>query len=602
MAERDLVGTVVVGRYRVVAQLASGATADVYEAEHVELGTRVALKVLRAEHTDSEVAARFLREGKTLAMFRHRNVVELLEVGRLDDGDAFLATELVRGLALRTLMSGGPVDPRRALGIARQIVDALGHAHAMGVIHRDVRPENILIANDGGQDLVKMLDFGVAKLVADTQTVLGEAKLTQAGMTAFGDPRYIAPECVTGGVVDARADLYSMGAVLFELLSGHPPFVDADPSTLMRLHTYAVAPRLEQRATGRSFTPQIEHVVGEALAKKPDLRFASASEMASAIDAALHSLDALPAPTPPAAEPRPSDHSFDQHVQDLMARPPPVVEHSQPLAAPGHAPLPAKASPFARARAAAGPRIRRLLALARAHRMIVVAAGGTLVLVLVILVAVFAGGSSSAADAKVQPDLVERATELINAGTPKEAIELLEAELPEPARPGDANAYLLLGHARFAARRRLDALAAYERAIVLSKKLASDAQLRANATSIVEGKDAVDAVVALELLATRVEPRAEDLVLTVAATSKISDVRSRAQAIAERDGYATRLDRVAALSLDLAQASTCEGRRSVIAKLRATGDRRAVAPLRRAKVYKCVEREASAAIAELETK
>ena len=97
MAERDLVGTVVVARYRVVARLATGATGDVYEAEHVSLGTRVALKVLHAEHADSDVASRFLREGKTLGMFRHRNIVELLEVGRLDDGTLFLATELVAG-------------------------------------------------------------------------------------------------------------------------------------------------------------------------------------------------------------------------------------------------------------------------------------------------------------------------------------------------------------------------------------------------------------------------------------------------------------------------------------------------------------------------
>ncbi|NVB77657.1 MAG: protein kinase [Kofleriaceae bacterium] len=588
MAERDLVGTLVVGRYRVVDRLASGATADVYEAEHVELGTRVALKVLHAEHADSEVAARFLREGKTLAMFRHRNIVELLEVGRLDDGTLFLATELVRGLALRTLMSGGPVEPRRALGITRQVLDALGQAHAMGVIHRDIRPENILIANDGGQDLVKMLDFGVAKLVADTQTVLGEAKLTQAGMTAFGDPRYIAPECVVGGTVDARADLYSMGAVLYELLAGQPPFADADPSTLMRLHTYAAAPRLDQRGTGRTFTPQIEHVVGEALAKKPDLRFASATEMATAVDAAIHSLPvATPAPEPLS---RPPDDSFHLHVQDLLQRPPPPTEHSQPLAAPGHAPLPQK--PTA---------VHRLLELARQHRMIVAAVGGTLVLVLVVIIAVASGGSSSDAKA-TSPDLVKRATALVNAGTPKEAIDLLETELAEPAKPGDASAYLLLGHARFAAGRRLDALAAYERAIVLAPKLAEDAQLRANATAIVDGKDAVDAVVALEILATRVKPRADDLVLTVAATAKLPDVRRRAQAIAEREGLAARLDRVASLSLDLAQATTCEDRRTVIGKLRATADKRAVAPLKRAKVYKCVEREAADAIAELETK
>jgi serine/threonine-protein kinase len=378
-----------------------------------------------------------------------------------------------------------------------------------------------------------------------------------------------------------------MGAVLYELLAGQPPFADADPSTLMRLHTYAAAPRLDARGTGRTFTPQIEHVVAEALAKKPDLRFASATEMASAVDAAIHSLPtAVPSPEPPP----PADDSLTLHVQHLLQRPSAPFEHSQPLAAPGHAPLPAKPST-----------VRRVLELARTHRMIVAAAGGTLVLVLVIVIALASGGSSTGAKAS-SPDLVKRATALVNAGTPKDAVDLLETELVEPAKPGDGPAYLLLGHARFAAGRRLDALAAYERAIVLAPKLAEDAQLRANATSIVGGKDAVEAVVALELLATRVKPRAEDLVLTVAATAKLADVRNRAQAIAEREGLAGRLDRVASLSLDLAQATTCEERRRVIGKLRATADRRALAPLRRAKVYKCVEREASEAIAALEAK
>src|SRR5690242_16122209 len=113
----DLVGQVVMGRYRVVAQLATGATADVFEAEHVDQGTPVALKVLRTEHQDSEVAARFLREGKTLGLFAHPHIVELLEVGKLDDGGMVLVTELVRGVSLRTVIEVGHVDPRRALAI-----------------------------------------------------------------------------------------------------------------------------------------------------------------------------------------------------------------------------------------------------------------------------------------------------------------------------------------------------------------------------------------------------------------------------------------------------------------------------------------------------
>src|SRR5262249_46319735 len=160
-----------------------------------------------------------------------------VEVGRLDDGRLFLATELVRGASLREVMDRGILDQRRALSIIRQVLDALGAAHAVGVIHRDIKPESIMLVEGGGQhggDLVKMLGFGVAKLFADTATTLGENKLTKVGVSAFGSPRYIAPECVVGGNVDQRADLYSVGAVMFELLTGKPPFYDDDPQKLMR--------------------------------------------------------------------------------------------------------------------------------------------------------------------------------------------------------------------------------------------------------------------------------------------------------------------------------------------------------------------------------
>src|SRR5678816_2672667 len=145
----DLVGMIAASRYKVLARIGRGTTRDVYEAEHVSLGTKIALKVLHEQDAESEAAARFLREGKTLGLFRHPNIVELIEVGRLDDGRLFLATELVRGISLREVMDRGILDQRRALLIVRQVVDALAAAHAVGVIHRDVKPENIMLAEPG---------------------------------------------------------------------------------------------------------------------------------------------------------------------------------------------------------------------------------------------------------------------------------------------------------------------------------------------------------------------------------------------------------------------------------------------------------------------
>src|SRR5512139_1631026 len=288
----ELVGTVVGGKYKVRAKIGTGSMGDVYEA--MAGNQPVALKVLRVE--DPNLAARFLREAKTMSLFAHPNIVELVEVGKLGDGRLFFAAELVRGLTLRALIEGGPMEPRRALAITRQILDALGHAHAMGVVHRDIKPENVMLvdggAADGQNELVKILDFGVAKLIGDTPAVLGEGTLTITGYGALGTPYYISPEAVLGRVLDTRADIYSVGAMLFEMLTGKPPYMHDDVAVLMRMHAAAPIPPVPDA------TPGLALVLSEALAKKPELRFKSAAEMITAIDAALRSLEPLPVEAP----------------------------------------------------------------------------------------------------------------------------------------------------------------------------------------------------------------------------------------------------------------------------------------------------------------
>ncbi|MDQ3369816.1 MAG: serine/threonine protein kinase, partial [Myxococcota bacterium] len=301
-----LEGTVAGGKYQVMAQLGTGSMGVVYEAQALQGGPRVALKVLRLD--DATVAARFLREAKTMSLFQHANIVELLEVGKLDDGTLFFATELVRGSTLRDVLAAGPIDARRTLAIVRQILDALAHAHAMGVVHRDIKPENIMLADGGspgGNDLVKMLDFGVAKLVGDTAAVLGEGTLTMTGYAALGTPYYMSPEAVLGRVIDTRADLYSVGVLTFEMLTGSPPFLHEDVSVLMRMHAAAPIPTLAERAPDRASTPELELVISEALAKRPELRFKTAAEMIGAVNAAIRSLEPVaPAEVEP-AEARP---------------------------------------------------------------------------------------------------------------------------------------------------------------------------------------------------------------------------------------------------------------------------------------------------------
>ena len=619
-SDPDLVGTVAAGRYRVLARIGRGATRDVYEAEHIELHSKVALKVLREEQQESEAAARFLREGKTLGLFRHPNIVELLEVGRLENGALFLATELVRGVSLREVIDRGIVDQRRALLIVRQVVEALAAAHAVGVIHRDVKPENIMLAEPGnldGSDLVKMLDFGVAKLLSDTATTLGESKLTRVGGGVFGSPRYIAPECVTGGEVSGAADLYSAGAVLFEMLTGKPPFHDDDASALMRLHAYAPVITLQQRAPDRVFTPQIELVVADALQKKPGDRFRSAAEMVTAIDAAVHSLEVAAAEAAAARPaPAPMDNSFLMLAQEYAPPPPPreslpevkPVMDRKVQSPPLWFRIKSRILAFARRH---GPRLRSLV---RTHKMAVSAAAGTLLVLIIISFAVCHGGKSEKAAKtadkgdKAKPtakkpagDLAHRAQDLLGAGKAKQAADLIETELAGSSRPEDGDAYLVLGHARFAMGRRLDALSAYERAIKLEPKLAGDADMRANATKALDTRSEVaPALLALELLASGVDPPAHDAIVTAASTGKNAEVRHRAFAIAEREGIADKVDKLESWTLDLSQAGTCEDRRAAVVKLGATGDKRALPALKRVKVHKCVQKEVADAIAKIE--
>jgi tetratricopeptide (TPR) repeat protein len=244
-----------------------------------------------------------------------------------------------------------------------------------------------------------------------------------------------------------------------------------------------------------------------------------------------------------------------------------------------------------------GKLVGKLRELVRANRMAAIAVAGTLLVVIAIVIVLASGGETKASRGDT---LAKKGQELLNSGNPKHAAELIESELVGKTQPSDASAYLVLGHARFAMKRHLEALTAYERALTLQPSLASDSVLRANASKVLETKDSVAAVVAIELLASRVSPPAHDVVITYASNGKLADVRRRAFAIAEREGIADKVDRVASWSLDLQVAGTCEDRRALIAKLASTGDKRALPALKRAKLYKCAERDATDAMAAIE--
>ncbi len=286
------------GRYRLRALIGQGGMGAVYEAEHVADGRAVAVKMLLPHLANAtEVAARFRREAKAATLLEHPNIVEVFDL--VPDNDTlYLVMELIRGQSVAALIESGALRARRSLVIARQVLDGLAHAHAAGLVHRDLKPENIMVSNigDAGReyDRVKILDFGVVKLVGDAAQQVGDGKLTRTGVV-LGTPAYIAPEQALGQLVDGRADLYSMGIVLFEMLTGRTPFRSPDQVTLVRMQASAPIPTLASVAPGRPWcTPELEHLMRRALAKRPEQRFANAGEMIAELDAAFLSLNHLP--------------------------------------------------------------------------------------------------------------------------------------------------------------------------------------------------------------------------------------------------------------------------------------------------------------------
>ncbi|MFN0246812.1 MAG: protein kinase domain-containing protein [Kofleriaceae bacterium] len=614
-------GSSIAEQYRLDSLIDRGSHGDVYGGRDAS-GRPVAVKVLRSElGQHAEHVARLTREAKAIGMLAHPNIVTFLATGVLPDGRPYLVTELLSGATLRELIGRERIAPLRALAIARKVLEALDHAHRHGVIHRDIKPENIVV---GLNDVVKVLDFGVAMLADDTRELLAETKLTQPGHSVFGSPAYIAPEIVLGHHVDARTDLYSLGTVLFEMLAERTPFQDEDPVKLLRHHAFTRVPTLAEVGVD-SATPELELLVAEALAKEPARRVASAAAMIANVDAARAALK--PPAVFAATDPAPSTNTDApvanganvaepaRQVSTMVApaappmvsspavastrpAPPPIASsrpaaptpHAQPIAAPPPAQprAPAPYTPLVARPAAARP---SLPTFARwpwmtRRRIQVTGAAIAACLFIGIAAAVSGGAPSDAAPASA------KAIENPHDGEPAAATYTNDAA--PKASPVE------LAHAEIARGRHLAALATYEQVITRDADLARDAQIRKNVITVADGRNAVAAVVALELLG-RLDPPARAEIATRASIGRIADVRHRARAIAERDGFANDVDLLASYQLDLKDATTCDDRRAAVDGLRTLADRRAIGALRRAKDrFPCIADDATDAIAALE--
>ena len=283
-------------KFEILEELGHGGMATVYRARDRRLGRDVALKVIHPHLRDSaDVAARFHAEAKAVAMLRHPNIVEVYDVSEADEAEQYIVVELVRGTTLRRLeQKFGPLPPEVAAAIVVELLDALAHAHGSGVVHRDVKPENVLIDHpppsespDSGEIRVrvKLTDFGIAKLL-DAQGV------TSTGQV-LGSPAHMAPEQIEGGEVDARADLFGLGVLLYECMVGHLPFQGNNPAQVLRRVLDGAYPpaEVERPTIGSRWSA----LVDRALAHSPADRFADASHMRAAI---VEELDRLGYTTP----------------------------------------------------------------------------------------------------------------------------------------------------------------------------------------------------------------------------------------------------------------------------------------------------------------
>src|SRR5579864_8883433 len=275
-------GTLLVGKYRVTRELGRGGMAAVYEAEHVNIGKRVAVKVLAAELTNSNVVIeRFFREARAAASVKSPYIVDVYDSGRLEDGRPFIAMELLEGESLYDRMARVRlIEPRATVRIIGQVAKGLMKAHAAGIVRRDLKPENIhLCRGEDGEEVTKILDFGLAKFYAPVKTDEKTARLTREG-AVFGTPAYMSPEQVKGqGNVDHRADLWALGCMAFECLIGRPVW-NTDQGVAMTFAAIAAS----QLPMPSRFRPDLPSTFDgwfkKALERNPDHRFQTAKELA----------------------------------------------------------------------------------------------------------------------------------------------------------------------------------------------------------------------------------------------------------------------------------------------------------------------------------
>ncbi|MDH5490808.1 MAG: serine/threonine protein kinase, partial [Myxococcales bacterium] len=281
----EYVGQQVAGQFRIVERIGSGGMGSVFKADQPDMNRSVAIKILHPRYlARKDLVARFRREARAMSHLSHPNTARVFMYGQLDDGSCYFVMEHLHGRNLaQEVRANGPLEPARAAQIMSQVCGALQEAHDAGIIHRDLKPENIFLTAQGGiEDFPKVLDFGLAK-VTEKQMSPGSLIVTREGMV-FGTPEFMSPEQARGQPLDPRTDIYALGVILYELVTGKLPYDAKQPVEFLQAHVRAKPIPLRERLD-RDYPEGLQEVIFRALEKDPERRWASASKMGAELAA-----------------------------------------------------------------------------------------------------------------------------------------------------------------------------------------------------------------------------------------------------------------------------------------------------------------------------
>ena len=567
----------------------------VYRAAHVHMRKAVALKVLHREMTYMpEVVARFEREAVAVARIEHPNVAAAMDFGSIEDGAFYLVLEYVEGRSLASLLrEGGSLAVRRALHVARQIADALAAAHAAGIVHRDLKPDNVmLIERDGDPDFVKVLDFGIAKVRLEEKEQ--QTALTQIG-SIFGTPQYMAPEQAAGQPVDVRADLYTLGLILYEMLTGKNPFNEEDVIVVLTRQMTVPPPALPPHVD-----KPVSDLVLKLLKKAPAERFQTARDLTLAIDAVL-SGSITPGPVvaaesanlatgdtvlsvarpdlPPAsAQPVSVAASSARAVSQVLTRLGPLALRVRTLAA------------QARIRAVALGQRRVEIAGRELSLGLLGAAGAGLLLLVGVVLVLSLGSGNSALETPKEATLADRIGEKIGLGPSLDEwmrraatgdAQAIAELLKRPDSARTSGEWLALGTGQMLLNNSSAGLSAYRSALSLEPRLGSDAALLKNVHRA--AREQATSGEALELAAGSLGPSGADLLYALATSDdkQNPELVRRASALLEQSDVAGKASPALRVLLDLRRAKGCPAHKKLLPQVAEHGDERAAQRLKR---------------------